>query len=371
MQQGPFRADHVGSLLRRTDVRDARAAVAAGNMQRSQLKAIEDDAIRTLIARQESIGLQGITDGETRRAAWHLDFFEGLQGTAARLGDAVRFAGVPAHKVKIVYVTGKLGFGEHPMLEHFRFLKAHIDATAKATAKMCIPSPIMFFSALRDWRECVDPGVKPDLDEIYDQLGRTYRAVLKGFYDAGCRYLQMDECNLAYLCDPAARARLKARGDDPQQMFERWIELLNSALEGRPAGMTVTTHICRGNFRSTWAAQGGYEPIADQLFNRVNVDGYFLEYDTERAGGFEPLRLFPRSGKRLVLGLISSKTGTLERADDIKRRIDQATEYVDLEQLAVSPQCGFASTEEGNVLAEEEQWAKLRMAVEIARDVWK
>lgn len=365
--QAPFRADHVGSLLRRADVRQARAAAAEGKLDRGQLQAIEDDAIRALIARQEAIGLQGITDGETRRAAWHLDFFEGLQGTAARQGEAVHFAGATAHKVKIMHVTGPLGFGQHPMLEHFRFLKAH---TGK-TAKMTIPSPIMLFSALRDWRDCVDPGVNRTLDEIYDDLGRTYRAVLKGFYDAGCRYLQMDECNLAFLCDPTTRERLKARGDDPGEMLERWIKLINSALEGRPAGMTVTTHICRGNFRSTWAAQGGYEPIADALFNRVDVDGYFLEYDTERAGGFEPLRLFPRGRKRLVLGLISSKTGTLERPADIKRRIDQAAEYVDLGQLAVSPQCGFASTEEGNVLAEEEQWAKLRMAVEIARDVWK
>ena len=366
MTQVPFRADHVGSLLRRAEVRDARAAFAAGTIDRDALQQVEDTAIRQQIARQESIGLQGITDGETRRAAWHLDFFEGLLGTEARMGEAVQFTGAAAHKVKILHVTGKLGFGAHPMLQHFRFL----DANTRNTAKMTIPSPIMLFSALRDWRECVDAGVGKNLDEIYEELGLVYREVLKGFHAAGCRYLQMDECNLAFLCDPNTRERLKARGDDPDEMLERWIKLISSALQDRPAGMFVTTHICRGNFRSTWAAQGGYEPIAEKLFNRVDVDGYFLEYDSERAGGFEPLRFFPGGNKRLVLGLISSKTGTLERAEDIKRRIEQARQYVDLEQLAVSPQCGFASTLKGNALTLEDEKAKLHLVVEVAEEVW-
>ena len=362
----PFRADHVGSLLRSAEVKAARARHAAGEIDAAALRAIEDGAIERVVQRQEAIGLKSVTDGEFRRGAWHWDFLAGLAGVEEGVGAAAPFAGAPAQG-KIVKVTGKLGFDGHPMLDHFRFLKSRVHATAKMT----IPSPTMLVSAMRDWRDIVDPAVYPDMDEFYADLGRAYNKAVKAFAEAGCTYLQLDDCNLSYLCDPAARDRVKARGDDPDAMMESWVKLIDDTLADKPAGLTVSTHICRGNFRSSWVASGGYEPIAEVIFNRMPYDAFFLEYDTDRAGGFEPLRHVPKDGRSaIVLGLITTKTGMIEDKDVIKHRIDAAARYVDLDRLCLSPQCGFASTEEGNVLAEDDQWAKLGKTVEIAAEVW-
>jgi 5-methyltetrahydropteroyltriglutamate--homocysteine methyltransferase len=258
---------------------------------------------------------------------------------------------------------GKIGFSGHPMVEHFRFLKANTGRVPKMT----IPSPSMLH--YRSGRKMINMGVYPDMEEFYRDLGQAYAGAVKAFADAGCRYLQLDDVSFAYLCDPEQRKMLAERGDDPVKQPHIYAGMINAAIAGRPKDMVISTHLCRGNFRSTFVASGGYEPIAELLFNEVNVDAYFMEWDTERAGGFEPLRFLPK-GKTVVLGLVTSKTGTLEKKDDIKRRIDEAAKYADLDQLCLSPQCGFASTEEGNVLAEDEQWAKLRMIVEIAAEVW-
>jgi 5-methyltetrahydropteroyltriglutamate--homocysteine methyltransferase len=362
----PFRADHVGSLLRSAEVKAARAQHAAGEIDAAALKAVEDRAITDLIAKEEAVGLRSITDGEFRRGAWQWDFLAALDGVEEGVGTAAPFAGAPA-KAKVMRVTSKLDFSGHPMLEHFKFLKAN----AHATPKMTIPSPTMLVSAMRDWREIVDPAVYGSLEEMYADLGKAYAKAVKAFADAGCTYLQLDDCNLSYLCDPSAREKVTARGDDPDAMLEGWIKLINDALKDKPAGMTVSTHICRGNFRSSWVASGGYEPIAEAIFNRLPYDAFFLEYDSDRSGGFEPLRFVPKSGdSRIVLGLITTKTGVLEANELIKQRIDAAAKYVDLDRLCLSPQCGFASTEEGNLVAEDAQWAKLAKTVEIAREVW-
>jgi 5-methyltetrahydropteroyltriglutamate--homocysteine methyltransferase len=235
---------------------------------------------------------------------------------------------------------------------------------------MTIPSPTMLISASRDWREVIDPSAYPDIEGFYDDLVTTYRAALRAFYDAGCRYLQLDDVNLAYLCDAAMREKLRARGDDPEKMLRAWVRILSSVLADRPEDLMVTTHICRGNFRSSWFAQGGYEPIAEALFNEIDYDGYFLEYDSERAGGFEPLRFVPKGAKKVVLGLVTTKSGQLESKDLIRRRLDEASKFADLGQLALSPQCGFASTEEGNLLTEEEQWSKLAEIAAVAAEIW-
>ena len=366
-ERPPFRADHVGSLLRPAAVRDARAKYAKGEIDQAALTAVEDEHVKRLIAKEESLGLKSVTDGEMRREAWTTDFLQEIDGVECVMADAVKFQGAAAHRTKVTRVTGKLGYSGHPMIRHFKFLKEHTGATPKMT----IPAPTMLASASRDWRDIVDRTVYPTLDEMFHDLGLAYRKAIRDFADAGCRYLQLDDCSLAFACDAAVRQKMQARGDDPNAMLERWVALLNSALAEKLPSMTVSTHICRGNFRSTWMAQGGYEPIAETLFNRINFDAYFLEYDSDRAGGFEPLRFLPKnSHKKVVLGLITSKTGVLEDKDTIKRRIDQATTYVDLSRLCLSPQCGFASTEEGNELAEEQQWAKLRLAVEVADEVW-
>jgi 5-methyltetrahydropteroyltriglutamate--homocysteine methyltransferase len=275
----------------------------------------------------------------------------------------IAFKGGIETKAKGLRVTGKLGSSAHPMVEHFRFLKEH----CKTTPKMTIPSPSVLH--FRGGRKAVSPSVYPDMGEFYRDLGRAYRDAVSDFAAAGCRYLQLDETNLAYLCDPEQRQNLRDRGDDPDALPRIYADMINMAIGGKPADMTITMHLCRGNFRSSWIAQGGYEPVAELLFNEIQVNGYFMEYDTERAGGFEPLRFVPK-GKLVVLGLVTSKTGELESKDNIKRRIDQAAKFIPLDQLCLSPQCGFASTEEGNVLTEEQQWAKLGRIVEIAREVW-
>lgn len=359
----PFRADQVGSLLRPQALREARAAHAAGTLSDIALTAIEDQQIELAIERQEAIGLRAVTDGEYRRAMWHFDFLERLEGVESYAADqGIQFKGVQT-KAKGLKVTGKIRFAGHPMIDHFRFVRDH----ATVAAKMTIPSPSVLH--FRGGRHAIDPAIYPDMAEFYQDLGQAYQDAVRAFADAGCRYLQLDETNLAYLCDPEQRQMLSERGDDPEQLPRIYAEMINHAIAGRPSDMVISMHLCRGNFRSSWIAQGGYEPIAQILFNEINSDAYFMEYDSDRAGGFEPLRFVPK-GKSVVLGLVTSKTGQLESKDELKRRIEAAATYLDLDQLCLSPQCGFASTEEGNLLAEEEQWAKLTRIVEVAREVW-
>jgi 5-methyltetrahydropteroyltriglutamate--homocysteine methyltransferase len=359
----PFRADHVGSLLRTAPIKEARTKHSQGVITAAQLKEIEDREIEKVIKKQEEVGLKLATDGEFRRSWWHFDFFRGLDGVSFYEMDAIQFHGVRT-KGEGIKITSKIGFSNHPMLEHFKLLKSH----TRVTPKMTIPAPsTMHF---RQGRALISKEVYPTLDPFFDDLAAAYRAAIRAFYDAGCRYLQLDDTAWSMICDPSERDKSKGRGDDPDTLPKRYARLTNAALQDKPADMAITMHSCRGNFRSTFIASGGYEFVAEQLLGNTGLDGYFLEYDSERAGGFEPLRFFPKGNKQIVLGLVTSKSGKLEGKDDIKRRIDEATKYVSLDQLCLSPQCGFASTEEGNVLAEDEQWAKLRMIVELADEVW-
>ncbi len=360
----PFRADHVGSILRSAPLKEARARREKGEITAAQLKEIEDREIAKVIRKQEEVGLQSATDGEYRRAWWHFDFFSMLDGVELyELDHGIQFHGVQT-KAQSIRVKDKLGFSSHPMLEHFKFLKSH----TRNVPKMTIPSPSVLHFRLEPG--AVNSKVYADRDAIFDDLAKTYQQAVKAFYDAGCRYLQFDDTAWAYLCSQDELRKAKERGLNADRLAQDYARVINKALEGKPADMTITTHICRGNFRSTWISEGGYEPVAEILLGQLNYDGYFLEYDTDRAGGFEPLRFLPKGNKTVVLGLVTSKSGTLEKKDDVKRRIDEATKYAALDQFALSPQCGFASTEEGNVLAEEEQWAKFRMIVELADEVW-
>lgn len=359
----PFRADQVGSLLRSAPLKAARDKRAKGEISAAELTAIEDEEIKKLIAKQEAVGLEGITDGEYRRSWWHYDFLWNLDGVERIAVDqGIQFAGVQT-KAEAPHVMKKIGFSGHPFVDHFKFLKANTTKTAKQT----IPSPSMLH--YRGGRKLINMGVYPDMNDFYADLGAAYGKAIKAFGDAGCTYLQLDDVSFAYLCDPEQLKMLRDRGDDPDKQPGIYAGMINKALESKPAGMTVSMHLCRGNFRSTFVASGGYEPVADLLFNQVGVDAYFMEWDTDRAGGFEPLRFLPK-GKAVVLGLVTSKTGVLEKKDDIKRRIDEAAKFAPLDQLCLSAQCGFASTEEGNTLAEDEQWRKLELIVDIAREVW-
>jgi len=360
----PFRADHVGSLLRPAALHEARAKRARGEIGAAELKVIENREIERVIKKQEEAGLQSITDGEFRRSWWHLDFLWGLDGVKKHVMDSgIAFAGVTTRNEGIE-VAGKLGMaGPHPMVEHFKFVASH----TKRTPKITIPAPSAIYG--RPSPTPIDGKTYPTLDSFWDDLGQAYRRAVRGFADAGCRYLQLDEVFIAMLCDPKYRAQMTARGDDPEKLGPLYGDLINTAMSDIPSDMTITMHLCRGNYKSTFMGSGGYEAEAEVLFNRINVHGYFMEYDTDRAGGFEPLRLVPK-GKTVVLGLVTTKTGALESKDLLKRRIDEAAKYIDLDQLALSGQCGFASTEEGNTLTEDEQWAKLRRIVEVAEEVW-
>jgi 5-methyltetrahydropteroyltriglutamate--homocysteine methyltransferase len=361
----PFRADHVGSLLRPLALREARAAHAAGKLDDAELRAREDDAIKSAIAKQEAIGLRAATDGEYRRAYWHYDFVSRLAGAELYVPEQqVEFKGgvMLQHKLR---VNGRIAWREPVFIEDYKFVAAHVGT---AIAKQTIPAPSVLH--FRGGRQAIDPAIYPDLDGFFADLGTAYHDAVQAFAAAGCRYLQLDEVNIAYLCDPEQIAALKARGEHVEGLLQIYADLINRAIAGRPADMTVSMHLCRGNFRSTFVASGGYEPVAEVLFNAVGVDAYFMEYDSERAGGFEPLRLVPRGPKIVVLGLVTSKTGELESKDALKRRLDAAAKFLPLEQLALSPQCGFASTEEGNLLSEDQQWKKLELCVEVARDVW-
>jgi 5-methyltetrahydropteroyltriglutamate--homocysteine methyltransferase len=346
----PFRADQVGSLLRPRVLKAARQRRERGEITDADLKAVEGREIRALIVKQENAGLQAVTDGEFRRRYWHFDFLEGLQGVESFEAG--------------LRVTGRIDFPDsHPMLQHFRFLRDH----AKVLPKMTIPSPsVLHFLG---GRAAVSPELYPDMELFFEDLGDAYRKAVRAFADIGCRYLQLDEVNFACWCDPDQRAMLKARGDEPERLPQIYADTMNRAISQHPADMVISIHVCRGNYRSSWIAQGGYEPLADVLFHQLGVDAYFLEFDTDRAGGFEPLRLLPK-GKFAVLGLVNSKNGALESKDAIKRRIDEAAKFVSLDQLCLSPQCGFASTEEGNNLSEQDQWIKLERIVEVAQEVW-
>jgi 5-methyltetrahydropteroyltriglutamate--homocysteine methyltransferase len=354
----PFRADHVGSLLRPVPLREARAAKAP------DLRAIEDAAIRAAIEEQKAVGLKAVTDGEYRRAFWHFDFLAKLGGVEMYEADqGIQFKGgqTKAYGLK---VTGPIRYEGHPFVEDFRFVAANAGG---AVPKQTIPSPSVLH--FRGGRRAVDTHTYPEMSGFFADLGAAYAAAVQDFARAGCRYLQLDEVNIAYLCDPEQLAQLKNRGEQVEGLLETYAQLINTAIAGRPGDMVVSMHLCRGNFRSMHIASGGYDPVAEVLFNGINVDAYFMEYDTERAGSFAPLRFLPK-GKTVVLGLVTSKTGELESKDDLKRRIEEAAKHAPLEQLAISPQCGFASTKEGNLLTVEQQWAKLRLCVEVAREVW-
>jgi methionine synthase II (cobalamin-independent) len=359
----PFRADHVGSLLRPAALKKAREQRARDEISPAQLKEIEDREIERVIKKQEDTGLQSITDGEFRRSWWHLDFLWGLDGIEKHVMDAgIAFTGVTTRNEGLK-VTGKVGFSGHPMLEHFKFVAAH----AKRTPKITIPAPSAAYG--RPVPTPIDRNVYPKLDRFFDDLGQAYRKAVRAFADAGCRYLQLDEVFIAMLCDPKYRQTMKGRGDDPEKLGELYGDLINIAMSDIPPDMTITMHMCRGNYKSTYMGAGGYEAVQEILFNKIKVNGFFMEYDTARAGGFEPLRMLPKD-RTVVLGLVTSKSGRLEPRDEIHRRIEEATKFVSLDQLCLSPQCGFASTEEGNVLGEEEQWAKLRMIVELSKEIW-
>lgn len=361
----PFRAEIVGSFLRPAAIKHAREQHAAGAITAEQLRSVENDEISRVVALQRQHGLQVVTDGEFRRAWWHLDFFAALQGTEYyELEHGVQFNGVKT-KAQGVRVVGKLAFRDHPMLEDFRYLQS---VAGDAVAKMTIPSPSVLH--FRGGREAIDPQVYPDLQDYFDDLVTTWRDAIQAFYDAGCRYLQLDDTVWAYLCSEEQKQQLREKGEDPEALMRIYAETLNKILADKPADLVVGMHVCRGNFRSTWIAAGGYEPVAEILFGTVNVDVFFLEYDNERSGGFEPLRFIKPGHQRVVLGLITTKNGELEEDAIVQQRLAEAAYFISLDQLSLSPQCGFASTEEGNSISEAQQWQKIDKVVSIARKVW-
>jgi len=366
----PFRANHVGSLLRPPELRQARERREKGEISAAELREIEDRCIRDAVKMQEAVGMQGITDGEFRRNLWHADFLSQFQGIEVMEGlspDAARHFQNPGSDVQRsptqFVVTGKLRHAHGIETENFKFLAS---ATGQ-TPKQCIPSPSLVH--FRTGRGGVDKAAYPEMEEFFADLARVFREEIAELAAAGCRYLQIDDVNFAYLCDPKMREGVKKIGEDPDKLPALYAGLINECIKDRPADMAVCTHLCRGNFASAWVAEGGYDPVAEVLFNELKVDGYFLEYDTPRAGNFAPLRYLPRD-KKLILGLVTSKTGALENPDDLKRRIDEAAKLVPLDQLGISPQCGFSSTVLGNKLTIDDQIAKLKLIVDVARDVW-
>lgn len=364
-QLPPYRADVVGSFLRPDAIKTAREQFARGDINAAQLRQVENDAIRACVEEQCACGLTVVTDGEFRRAWWHLDFFAALQGVElVEVNQGIQFSGIQT-KAQSVRVTGKVAFGNHPMLEDFRFLKS---VSGNAEPKMTIPSPSVLH--FRGGAAAIDRNVYPNLDDYFADLAVTWRDAIRAFYDAGCRYLQLDDTVWAYLCSDEQRQQIRDRGEDPDQLAQIYARVLNQALEGKPDDLTIGLHVCRGNFRSSWIAEGGYEPVAEVLFGTVNVDAFFLEYDNDRSGDFSPLRFIRPGKQQVVLGLITTKNGELENREQIKARLKEASQYVDLNQVCLSPQCGFASTEEGNAITPAEQWNKVRLVTDIAAEVW-
>ena len=365
----PFRADHVGSLLRPQRLLQARDGFANGTIDADELRGIEDEAIREIVHKQEETGLQSATDGEFRRASWHMDFIYQLDGITQEAGHiAVRFHN-PGGDIEwtpaALHVSGKLGVSKTIFGDDFRFLQ---ETVTTSVPKLTIPSPSMVH--YRSGKAHIDESVYPELDAFWADLTAAYREEVRRLGESGCTYLQFDDTSLAYLNDPHQRDYIESIGGDHDRQHIEYIRHINESLAERPAGMTVTTHMCRGNFRSSWAAEGSYDYVAEALLNELQVDGFFMEWDDERSGGFEPLRFLPKGGKQVVLGLVTSKRGELESKDELKRRIEEASKHAPLEQLCLSPQCGFSSTVEGNSLSEDEQWAKLRLIVDVAQEVW-
>ena len=364
----PFRADHVGSLIRTPELVEARDRRAKGEISEAELKDIQHAAIRQVAALQEGLGLRSVTDGEYNRGGWHTDFlhsFANVVSAPSRIPTTFHNEqGSTESRPHMVSVTGKLGRPRPIFVDDFRFLKS----VTRETAKITIPSPsVMHF---RGGREAISEEAYPDMAEFYADLARVYREEIGDLADAGCRYLQLDEVNLAYLCDPQLRSQVRTNiGEDPEQLTHTYARLINQTIAGRPADMVVCMHLCRGNFQGRWVAEGGYDPVAEVLFNEIEVDGYFMEYDSPRAGSFEPLRFLPK-GKTVVLGLVTTKRGQIESKDELKRRIDEASRVVPLEQLCLSPQCGFASGVAGATMGIEEEMRKLELVVETAREVW-
>ena len=365
----PFRADHVGSILRPPELLKARDNFEAGRIDADELRGIEDEAIRRIVRKQKDIGLQSATDGEFRRASWHMDFIYQLDGITKEPGNIkVKFhneQGDIEFTPAALHVDGKLGVSTTIFGEAFRFLQQTVTTNVP---KLTIPSPSMVH--YRGGKAAIDPRVYPDMDSFWNDLTAAYRDEVRRLGELGCTYLQFDDTSLAYMNDPHQREYIASIGGDPQSQHVEYIHHINEALAERPDGMSVTTHMCRGNFRSGWAAEGGYDFVAEALFHELDVDGFFMEWDDDRSGGFEPLRLLPKGDKMVVLGLVTTKRGELESKDLLKRRIEEAAKYGPIEQLCLSPQCGFSSTFEGNELSENEQWAKLRLIVELAEEVW-
>jgi 5-methyltetrahydropteroyltriglutamate--homocysteine methyltransferase len=362
----PFRADHVGSFLRPAALLAARDQHKAGSLTASQLREVEDSAIREIVRMQEDVGLSSATDGEFRRTYFHIDFLEQLEGVDTQGGLTISFRRKDSNvdfAPPVMHVTDRVRHRAPIQRRDFQFLRS----VTKLVPKVTIPSPTMLH--FRGGRAAISQDAYPDLEVFYSDVAAAYKSELQTLGEAGCTYVQLDDTNLAYLCDPKMREGARSRGDDPSELPRRYARLINAAIDGRPAGMTAAVHLCRGNFKSAWAAEGGYEPVAEVLFNELQVDAYFLEYDDVRSGDFEPLRFVPK-GKVVVLGLVSTKLAALESKDEIKRRIDQAARFVPLEQLCLSPQCGFSSTVHGNEITHEVQRAKLGLVVEIASEVW-
>jgi 5-methyltetrahydropteroyltriglutamate--homocysteine methyltransferase len=364
----PFRADHVGSLLRPASLKKARSDAADDLISADDLRAAEDDAIRDVIKMQEDIGLRSVTDGELRRGSWHMDFIyqiAGVQKADQAMKSVFHNAGGDIEFTPSgIRVVGKLGMDHTIFGSAFEFVR---DNVTTGMPKLTIPAPSLVH--YRGGPAAIDQSVYPDMDAFWEDLGAAYADEVARLHALGCTYLQLDDTSLAYLNDPAQRAEFTRRGEDADHQHEVYISSINRALRGRPDGMNITTHLCRGNHRSSWVASGGYDFVADALFNQLNVDGFFMEFDDDRSGGFAPLRFVPK-GKYVVLGLVTSKRGELESKDDIKRRIEEAAKFVDLDQLCLSPQCGFSSTLDGNALTREQQIAKLRLVVEVADEVW-
>jgi 5-methyltetrahydropteroyltriglutamate--homocysteine methyltransferase len=362
----PFRADHVGSFLRPRRLLEARDRRQKGELSQEGLRAVEDDAIREIVKFQEDVGLQGITDGEFRRTYFHIDFLEQLGGVRTDVPVTIRKPdGSEELAPPVMRVVDKVRHVKDIQRADFEFLKSQVSAGH--TPKVTIPSPTMLH--FRGGRAGISREHYPDLEPFYQDVANAYGDELRSLSQAGCTYVQMDDTNLAYLCDDKMREAARSRGDDPDELPHRYAGFINRVVAQKPAGMTLCVHLCRGNFKSTWAAQGGYEPVAEALLSEMQVDGYFLEYDDARSGDFRPLRFLPK-GKTVVLGLVTTKLGQLESKDDLKRRIDEASTFAPLEQLCLSPQCGFSSTVHGNAIAVEAQRAKLRLVVEVAEEVW-